>query len=425
MTLYVRASLIVLLLLGCSDAPVPPPEPQPFAVEHNDVWSGTSISVSSAGFVGADPAAVLLDDDTLTFTRLNDSTLLVAMPDVPGTHQLRIASPSVLTTSLPVHLNGYLNAELGPVFSGRAVRGAYLTDLFGTGPFGLRRWNVSTGQTWDYPDSMQNTACVSGVGIGPQPHELVLRTGACGTAWRLWRVEPTVERRDTTPYPGDRFVDVLTGGSYVFPGPHQFGIWWCDTSCRFGGYPRGESGFDIVHSPSGNRAVLLAYLVSDSGAPIMDADAEHVLYVPPFQASMGAAFSEGGDTIFLVGQDHAATMGGAGLLATIRASDGTRLTLDTTSYAPCGVALDPMRHLVYVAGLYNNPPDGWSVLGVFDRTSLTPIVTLRVAEGQVFGGGPCLVLPSPIERRIYVVSSFDAPFDPRISASFARFETPP
>src|SRR2546429_7395920 len=52
---------------------------------------------------------------------------------------------------------------------------------------------------------------------------------------------------------------------------------------------------------------------------------------------MGAAFSEGGDTIFLVGQDHAATMGGAGLLATIRASDGTRLTLDTTSYAPCGV----------------------------------------------------------------------------------------
>ena len=85
MTLYVRASLIVLLLLGCSDAPVPPPEPQPFAVEHNDVWSGTSISVSSAGFVGADPAAVLLDDDTLTFTRLNDSTLLVAMPDVPET----------------------------------------------------------------------------------------------------------------------------------------------------------------------------------------------------------------------------------------------------------------------------------------------------------------------------------------------------
>src|SRR3989442_6852539 len=150
MALFVRSSWIALLLVACLDPPVPPPEPQPFAVSNSDVWSGTTITVSSSGFVGSDPVAVLLDSDTLSFTRLNDSTLLVAMPDVPGTHQLRIASPSVLTTSLPVHLNGYLNAELGPIFSGRTVRGADLTDLFGTGPFGLRRWNVSTGPTWDY-----------------------------------------------------------------------------------------------------------------------------------------------------------------------------------------------------------------------------------------------------------------------------------
>jgi hypothetical protein len=414
------------LLAACSDTPAGQPEPQPFVVENADVWSGTSVTVRSAGFVAADPSAVLLGTDTLVFTRVNDSTLTVALPDLPGTHQLRIVSASVLTISVSVHLNGYLDSATGPVFSGRVVRGASLTDLYGSGPFGLRRWNVSTGQTFDYPDSMHISTGVRGVGIGSVVGELVLHSAAFSTAWRTWKVEPGVERRDSAPVAAERFLDVLTGGVHVSPGGHEFRISWCDTTCQILGYPRGESGFEIVHSPVGNRAALLAYTVSDSGAPVIDADAKRVLYVTPFRAAMGAAFSQGGDTLFLVGQDHSATAGGAGLVAVVRGADGARLSLDTTSYAPCGVAIDPGRPLLYVAGIYYEAPNYWSVLGVFDRATLDPIVTLRVADGPLFGKyGPCTVLPSPLERRVYVVTSFDAPFDPAYHVTFARFETPP
>jgi hypothetical protein len=383
------------------------------------------LAVSSAGFVGADPAAILLDTDTLAFTRVNDSILSVALPDLPGNHELRVSSPRVHATALAVHLAGYVDAQDGPVFSGRAVRASQLTELFGSGPQGLRRWNVSTGQTWDYPDSLHQPVCSRGVGLGAQPGELVLHSGSCSNTWKRWRVEPILEARDTTPWMQDRFVDVLAGGLFVRPGSHEFRIDWCDTACTFVQYVRGESGFDVVHSPSGDRAVPLAYVVSDSGAPVVDVGAKAVGYfVPPFQASMGAVFSENGDTLFLVGRDSAA--GGVGLLAVVRAADGTRLTLDTTSYAPCGIALDPVRPVIYVAGLYWNGPDRWSVLGVVDRATLEPIVTLRVGDGSVYGlFGPCLVLPSPAERRIYVVTSLDLPFDPQIHASVARFETPP
>lgn len=416
---------LALLPAGCADPPAAQPDPEPFVVENADVWSGSSLTVRSAGFVPADPVAVLLDTDTLAFTRVNDSTLRVGLPDAPGTHQLRISSAFVLPIPVPVHLNGYIDTATGPVFSGRVARGVHLTQLFGNGPFGLRRWDVRTGETVDYPDSMHVSTCTRGVGIGSTPGELVLQTGTCAAKWRTWQVEPSVTRGDSTPLDTDRFLDVLGGGLYVTPGSHWFNLWSCDTACQWLGSPRGESGFDIVHSPVGDRAVLLAYSVSDSGAPMIDVGAKRITYIPPFRASVGAAFSEQGDTLFLVGQDHAASIGGSGLVAAVRATDGTPFVLDTTNYSLCGVALDPARPLLYVAGVYRNPPDYWSVLGVLDRATLQPIVTLRTGEVALFGSNPCTILPNPLERRIYVVSSFDAPFDPRIQAWVVRFETPP
>ena len=416
----VRALMVGLLLAGCSDPPVQP-DPQPFVVENDDVWSGSSITVRSAGFVGADPA-VLLDADTLAFTRVNDSTLSVALPDLPGTHQLHIASPSVLSTPVPVHLNGFLGAREGPVFMGRAVRGAELTEVYGSGPTGLRRWNVSTGATLDYPDSMHTETCSRGVGAGPHIGELVLLHGDCSTPrWWLWRIEPTVALLDTTQLGSPRFVDVLGPGRYVLPGSHMTVIIVCDTTCVQSD-TRGESGFDVVHSPTGHRAVPLAYVVSDTGAPVIDGTTGRLgYYVPQLESVLGAAFSESGDTLYLTGEDNVFTPG-VNLLLAARAGDGSPLMVDTLSFNSCGVAVDPVRPLLYVAGNLGAGTNGRSVLGVFDRASLEPIALLH-ADSAVYYT-PCQVLPSPLERRVYVSPSIEGTFDIRVHSWVASYETP-
>ncbi|HET9384676.1 MAG TPA: hypothetical protein VFO67_05985 [Gemmatimonadales bacterium] len=167
-----------LVLAGCADPPTAQPDPQPFAVMSSDVWSGTSVTIKSAGFVDADPSAVLLDDDSLSYTRVDDSTLHVPVPDSPGSHELRVVSSLIQSTPVSIKLNGFLSASEGPVFQGRAVRGAYLTELYGNGPLGLRRWNVSTGATYDYPVSMHDPR-LGGRGVGRGTHlgELVLMDG--------------------------------------------------------------------------------------------------------------------------------------------------------------------------------------------------------------------------------------------------------
>lgn len=419
----VRALMVGLLLGGCADPPVGQPDPQPFVVENDDVWSGSSVTVRSAGFVGADPAAVLLDADTLAFTRVNDSTLTVALPDLPGTHQLHIASPSVLPTPVPVHLNGFVGAQEGPVFMGRAVRGSQLTEVYGSGPTGLRRWDVSTGTTWDYPDSMHTGTCSRGVGAGPHTGELVLLRGDCSVAnWWLWRIEPTVARLDSTQFGSSWFVDVLGPGRYVLPGAHMTVIIACDTSCVRSD-TRGESGFDVVHSPTGHRAVPLAYVVSDTGAPVIDGTTGRLsYYLPQFEELIGAAFSEDGDTLYLTGQDNVWTPG-VELLLAARAVDGSPLVVDTLSFSPCGVAVDPVRPLLYVAGNQGAGANGRSVLGVFDRTTLEPIALLH-ADSLVYYT-PCKVLPSPLERRVYVIPSIEGAFDIRVHSWVASYETPP
>ena len=415
----VSAWLIGLLCIGCSDA-AQQPDPVPVVVEETEVWSGTSVTVVSGGFAHDDPV-VLLDGDTLAFVRVNDSTLDVGLPDLPGTRRLHVISPFVLATDVPIHLNGFVSTDAGPMFMGRAVRGASPTELYGSGPFGLRRWNVSTGGTVDYPDSMHIPTCSRGVGQGPAPVELVLHSGSCPAPWRRWRVEPTIEWLGTVPANSDRFVDMLAPGRYVAPGSHYFVFWTCDTACTFQ-LIRGESGFDVVHSPAGDRAVLLSY-VDSGGAPVIDVSAGKIGYVvPAFGAPMAAAFSEAGDTLFLGGYDEPAPT--ATLLAAVRASDGLVYRLDTLPHSVCGIALDPVRPWLYVAGGLYDPVGRWPVLSVLNRTTFEPIATLR-APDSLYSFNPCAVLPSPLERRVFVVDLADVEFTTFARPPVVRFETPP
>jgi hypothetical protein len=408
-----------LFLAGCADPPAQP-DPQPFSVESSDVWSGASVTLRSAGFVDVDPSAVLLDDDSLAFTRVDDSTLHVPLPDSPGTHQLRVVSPLVLPTSVTVKLNGFLSAERSTVFMGRAIRGAQPTEVYSSGPTGLRRWNVSTGATVDYPDSMHVSTCARGVGLGPHPGELVLHS-ACNATWKVWRVEPTIDLLDsiTQPVFGDRFID-QRAGLVVVPGSHQTFLIRCDTACVSNRIDN-ESPFDVVYSPAGDRAVVLAYSATDTGAPVLDVATGNVsYYVDRLESAEAAVWSDEGDTLYLAGGDSL-QVGGPNFLMALRSADGHAFRTVTVPFRTCGLALDPIRPLLYAAGHVRGT--GQPVLAVFDRATHEP-VTLLGAEMYAWGF-PCMVLPSPLERRIYVIESADGGFDSRIQAPIARFETPP
>jgi DNA-binding beta-propeller fold protein YncE len=311
------------------------------------------------------------------------------------------------------------------VFSGRTEPTAEPAEVFGNGPTGLRQWNVRTGVVLDFPDTMHIGTVTRGVGPGLVRGHVAL---FARSQWRLWRITgPKATLLDTIPLEvaSDRFVAVLAFGRYVTSGSHQFLLKACDLGACASQAVTGESGFDIVRSRRGDRAALVAPVVSDSGAPVVDIASGRILYfVPPFRSVSGAAFSEEGDTLYVAGQEHAAAWGDPSLLAAVGASDGTSLAIVPLEYSPCAVATEPTGSWLYVAGLERAALGGFSsVLQVFERRTLASITTLRLGR-QSYGQGFCRILPSSLEQRVYVIETAVAPFDSLARASLTRFDTP-
>jgi hypothetical protein len=146
--------------------------------------------------------------------------------------------------------------------------------------------------------------------------------------------------------------------------------------------------------------------------------------VPPLRSVTGAAFSSAGDTLFIAGQDHAATASPAMLLA-VRAADGIVLASTTLPFGSCAVAVDQTRPWLYVAGAVFLNGAWRAALQVLDRRTLAPITTLGIPAGIVTAGlNFCRILPSPIERRVYLIDSWDGGFEPAARPGLFRFDTP-
>jgi len=66
---------------------------------------------------------------------------------------------------------------------------------------------------------------------------------------------------------------------------------------------RATAAIDVVRSPRGDRAALLAGTIGDAaGAPVVDVDLGRVGFrVAGLSAAQGGAFSSAGDTLFLAG----------------------------------------------------------------------------------------------------------------------------
>ena len=229
----IRILALGLVLAACHEAPSAQPEPLPFALGSADVWSGGEVTILSAAFAQSAPLpAVLLDADTLSVRRSDDTTLIATLPDLPGPHTIRVASPVVLPVAATLTLRGFVAWRAGPLFSGRTAPGVTPTTVFGNGPNSLRRWDVSSDAVLDYPDTVHAVACTRGVGSGPSPGQLVLNTGTCfGTRWMLWQVDPQLVWLDSAASTSsDRWVIALAQTRYVIPGPHLFTLLACDSA---------------------------------------------------------------------------------------------------------------------------------------------------------------------------------------------------
>lgn len=373
------------------------------------------MSVTSVAFAAGPPTAVLLSGAAVPFARLDDTTLQVSLPDLPGSHTVSVVAPTVLPGSVAVQLRGFLDRLEGPPVSGRTEPGLDPRHVFGNGPTSLRRWNVATNKTLDFDDSVHAVACTSGVGPGPGPGELVLR-GACGAAqWAVWRTEPFALRGDTAEATTDRFVAVLAPGRWVIARETDFLAVACDaTACETQSIAA-SGGLDVVRSSRGDRATLVQRATGESanpGVPVVDVEQGALAFrATALRSAQGAAFSRGGDTLYVAGDSAGMTR-----LVAVRASDGVTLGSRDLAFAPCAVGLDPEQPWLYVAGAGR--------LQVFDQRTLLPITTLHVTGAPAFGAQFCRILPNPIGRMVNVAETWAGEFQPDVLGQLYRFETP-
>ena len=420
-----RRTVWLGLVLAACDAPPMVNPPQSYRVS-TDVWSGSELTVTSAGFATAGLVpGVELDGHPLVVRRVDDTTVVATLPDSPGQHMLRLVAPDVDRKAIALQLRGFDRRVAGPLISGRTEPGRDSRYLFGSGPTSLRRWNLVTNKAIDFADSVHAVSCTRGVGPGPNAGELALLTGGCATGrWMVWRTEPLAPLSDTTPDMTDHFVAVLRTGRWIVLTASHFSLHACDAgSCTSDSIP-GTAGSDVVRSPLGDRAVLLAQAIGDPqtpGVPVVDVAAGNIGYrIPALSAAQGAAFSPDGDTLYLAG-DSAATFA----LVAVRASDGAGLISRRLDYAPCAVAVDPSRPWLFVAGVVPTPSPPHSFLQVFDRWTMNSLTTLHVVSDTAFGLNLCRIASDPIGRRVYVVDTWAGEHNPTAHAQLYSFETPP
>ena len=398
------------------------PELQAFRASP-DVWSGSEVTITSQGFTTAAALPVVVLDDQLLAVRLvDDTTIAAALPDRPGPHALRVVADAVDPNAVTVQLRGFVSRTEGPLLSGRTEPGLDTRYLFGSGPTGLRRWNIRTNKAIDLGDTLHAVACTTGVGPGPAVGNLVLESGGCDSGrWVVWHTEPLFPLADTAAATTDHFVAVLRAGVWVVAGSVAFSVTACDSTCASESIPA-TLAIDIVRSPRADRAALLSRTIGDGaapGVPVVDVALGRMGYrVATLSAAQGGAFSSGGDTLYLAG-DSASSF----VLVATAAADGQLLASRPLGFAPCAVVLDPSRPWVYVAGV--SPTSGQSLLQVFDRGTMNPITTLHVTSDIPYGHNLCRIMPNPVEHRVYVAETWGGEHNPTAHAQLYAFETPP
>jgi hypothetical protein len=435
-----------LLVAGCGE-PVDAPVRYEVRLAAGDVWSGGTLTLIAQAF--RPPAALpalTLDELTLALRRVDDTTAAADLPDAPGEYRvsLDLTDADVEVVPAMVRLYGFRDRVDGPPLKGNLhvwpTTGQ--PTVLGVAATGPAAYNLATGATQAWPDSIHGAGCnLGGIGRSWRADHFVFqaqRPGAPMTEcypYRAWRLLPAPEpASDALPTPEPAFqswssAEVAPGRWLFTTDGHSHGY-----DCRTGAclsslvdlYSIGGGPF-IVPSPRGDRVLV------GGNARVLDPETLSILYaIEGLQWAWDAGFSPDGDTLITVGFGPVAT--GIADRVLVAASDDGRLLAeidpvgpDGTPLSPDGIAYDPAGPWIYVAGSVELDTLRLPAVLVVDRRTLQPIALMRTPPDQAYRGFPdydgVRIVPAPLEGAVFIVGVsriYDPPSTPTIVYRFDR-----
>ncbi len=430
MSRVLRAAVAAtLLLLACRSDRITTTDPSLALPTY--AWSGGTAVIASPSFCGADTLPVVtLGADTLPVQWLGDASVRVQLPDTNGTINLTVRLRSGGRTQAPIRVRGFAGVRDGPALDlygrlypwpapgtatalgmqgGRLV-GVNLGSLEVSAPLG-----PDTGLGCPTPE-YQTFGVFAPVPSASVPG-LVSAVGCAGANMRVLAVPVSpAAAPDTGPLAGAEVAVHLSRGKWLVSIGNPGLIVYTRTDAgTFSETPATAwEALGAVVSPRGDRvAPTFTYCGIVAGVPVYDTSGAVAFRVADFPCvSQAAAFTTGGDTLYVVGQDSQNreslvaldASSGSVLMRTVRFADGPYVNRLPTS----ALAVDPVRPFLYAAGWH----DGL-FLDVLEPGTLQLVASIRAPAAVNAALDPLRVPPSDVwtividafERRLYVVPS--------------------
>jgi hypothetical protein len=370
-----------LLLAACNDPASGPLDVPEFRVSPTETWSGGTATIVSDYFNDRSIPVIRVDTVPLAVTRVDDSTISLALPPLPsGTYPVLINDRNLPGPIVFIELVGFRAHRVvspgvgGKLVSARLANGPVVIGNLGSG---IGVLSPSTGLIIKYP-TLSPPSLGSGYNIAPSyrgTDVFVLRdTSLIVGEWRLWTV-PTFLDTVASGFQGGftRHVVSLAPDVYLITGSHTTTS-YSPTGQR---YFTTESVWANFLSPAGNRA-LIGSSASVPGAQVIDMTTGDTAYTLPLSRSLGAAFSTDGAWLYASG----------GPLSTLNSNEVVKVDATTGAVvshdsAPAdvlkwamGLSLSGQR--LFVAGERNSLP----VLLVYDTETMALIGTLEVPASE-------------------------------------------
>ncbi len=408
----VAAALAALPVSASCNNPVDAVDPV-VRIETALAWSGSQVVLTSPNLTGADTLPlVVIGADTVPARYLAPDSLVAAAPDTQGRFDVWLGFRG--RALFPVG-----SVQLKGGFSGwqsiGSIGGYPLPwPAIGRGTFlsahstGLALVYPMTGSTTtQLPTSVFDPACINGPGPASGGRIAVVGTG-CSSAMAVRSDSPDVAP-DTGPpmASGYRFAAQLASGKWLVAYHHGVrnltriaGAWEEDTTVPY----HLEEPYNVVVSPRGDRAVVLAFDGWGVGIPVFSPTSAAPAYLlRGFFALWGAQFSDDGDTLYVVGPPVA---GQPPVLKALAASDGTVLRSAPAWSGTTNLALDPGRPWLYLVGhdaAYPRPP----AVAVVDRATFDQVAYLVGDAGPLSGylASDAYPMLDAVRRKLYLVDS--------------------
>ncbi|MGH7584543.1 MAG: hypothetical protein ACREL5_15115 [Gemmatimonadales bacterium] len=409
----VGSVVLALVGAGCSSGDSTAGPPPDITLSQSSAWAGSSVTVRSAIFAGDTAPSVWFDTSAMAVTRVDDTTLRVAIPATfGGSYDVTARSAAqpidvgqfVVYGAGPVQNYGvtfYYNPSRWPYAAHASVAAFTSTSLAAL--------DLVTGAVSTFPGMSPGAMHLDNPGYTSLDSVFVVGSTSLDSV-ELWRIGAPPSRVAVAALPGPGVLyDAL------MPAP---GAWWvfhqeyihtpagCTTIY-------GPDGFD--HSPSGNRLVVLATGVAGfhttcpypgpntvlDGTPVFDAATGQLAFtVPEIQNATGDAFSADGQLLALTGGNYplaGVDYPSPGRLTVVDASTGA-VRFDTLLDSPAwSVLFDDKRAAIYVLVTSGSTR---SVI-VLDRSTMRVEGVMQAPDGA--GDVGLLVMGSAEDSTLYAL----------------------